>query len=94
MRRIVEPLARMGAVVETQDGHPPLTVRGAELHAEEFQLSVASAQVKTALILAALQTAGRTVVEEPAASRDHTERLLPAFGAARILVAPFWREQR
>jgi 3-phosphoshikimate 1-carboxyvinyltransferase len=81
MRRIAEPLARMGAVIESADGRPPLTVRGRALHAEEFQLAVASAQVKTALVLAGLQTRGRTVVEEPAASRDHTERLLPAFGA-------------
>jgi 3-phosphoshikimate 1-carboxyvinyltransferase len=81
MRRIVEPLARMGAAIDTEDGRPPLTVHGTELRPAEFRLSVASAQVKTALLLAGLQTGGRTVVEEPAASRDHTERLLPAFGA-------------
>lgn len=81
MRRIVEPLARMGAVFETQDGRPPVTVHGRDLVPREFRLAVASAQVKTALILAGLQTVGRTVVEEPGASRDHTERLLPAFGA-------------
>jgi len=81
MRRIVEPLARMGARIDTSDGCPPVTVHGGALHAAEFQLAVASAQVKTALVLAGLQTNGRTVVEEPAASRDHTERLLPAFGA-------------
>jgi len=81
MRRIVEPLSRMGAVFESDDGRPPVTVHGRTLAAREFRLSVASAQVKTALILAGLQTTGRTVVEEPGASRDHTERLLPAFGA-------------
>jgi len=81
MRRIVEPLSRMGAAFETDDGRPPVTVHGRALSAHEFRLNVASAQVKTALILAGLQTRGRTVVEEPGASRDHTERLLPAFGA-------------
>jgi len=81
MRRVVEPLARMGALVDTTDGRPPVTVRGRPLRPAEILLNVASAQVKTALVLAGLQTSGRTVVEEPAASRDHTERLLPAFGA-------------
>ncbi|MEW6271231.1 MAG: 3-phosphoshikimate 1-carboxyvinyltransferase [Thermodesulfobacteriota bacterium] len=80
MRRIVEPLTRMGAVLETRDGRPPVTVRGGSLRGADFRLSVASAQVKTAIVLAALQAAGRTTVEEPGASRDHTERLLPAFG--------------
>lgn len=81
MRRVVEPLSRMGAVIDTDDGRPPVTVRGRALRPAEFTLNVASAQVKTALILAGLNAAGRTVVEEPGASRDHTERLLPAFGA-------------
>lgn len=80
MRRIVEPLERMGAKLETNDGRPPVRVTGGVLRAAEFKLSVASAQVKTAIILAALQATGRTTVEEPGASRDHTERLLPAFG--------------
>ena len=81
MRRVVEPLSRMGAVIDTDEGRPPVTVRGRALRPAEFALNVASAQVKTALILAGLNAAGRTVVEEPGASRDHTERLLPAFGA-------------
>lgn len=80
MRRIVEPLARMGASIDTTDGRPPVTVHGRRLEPAEFSLNVASAQVKTALILAGLNARGRTVVEEPGASRDHTERLLPAFG--------------
>jgi 3-phosphoshikimate 1-carboxyvinyltransferase len=81
MRRVVEPLGRMGASIDTTDGRPPVTVHGRALKPAEFTLPVASAQVKTALILAGLHTEGRTVVEEPGASRDHTERLLPAFGA-------------
>lgn len=81
MRRVVEPLARMGAEIDTHDGRPPVTVHGRPLRPAAFTLNVASAQVKTALLLAGLHTAGRTVVEEPGASRDHTERLLPAFGA-------------
>lgn len=81
MRRVVEPLARMGAAIDTTEGRPPVTVHGRPLRPAEFTLNVASAQVKTALILAGLNTKGRTVVEEPGASRDHTERLLPAFGA-------------
>jgi cyclohexadieny/prephenate dehydrogenase / 3-phosphoshikimate 1-carboxyvinyltransferase len=81
MRRIVEPLARMGASIDTTDGRPPVTVHGRTLQPAEFSLNVASAQLKTALLLAGLNARGRTVVEEPGASRDHTERLLPAFGA-------------
>ena len=81
MRRVVEPLSRMGAAIDTTDGRPPVTVHGRPLRPAQFVLNVASAQVKTALVLAGLHTDGRTVVEEPGASRDHTERLLPAFGA-------------
>jgi 3-phosphoshikimate 1-carboxyvinyltransferase len=80
MRRIMEPLAAMGARIESPDGKPPLTVRGGALRAGRFDLPIASAQVKTALLLAGLQTRGETSVAEPALSRDHTERLLPAFG--------------
>ena len=80
MRRVIEPLARMGARIESSDGLPPLSVQGVRLHPARLELSVASAQVKTALVLAALQTRGVTSITEPGASRDHTERLLPAFG--------------
>jgi 3-phosphoshikimate 1-carboxyvinyltransferase len=80
MRRIVEPLSAMGASFDTRDGHPPVVVRGGALHAADFTLAIASAQVKTALVLAALQATGRTTIAEPGASRDHTERLLRAFG--------------
>ena len=80
MRRVAEPLVAMGARVETTDGHAPVTVHGAALAAIEWRLSVASAQVKSAVLLAGLRARGTTRVVEPLASRDHTERLLPHFG--------------
>ncbi|HSD76472.1 MAG TPA: 3-phosphoshikimate 1-carboxyvinyltransferase, partial [Solirubrobacteraceae bacterium] len=61
---------------------PPLTIDGGGLHGIAYELPVASAQVKTALLLAGLQADGVTRVSEPSASRDHTERMLPAFGVA------------
>jgi 3-phosphoshikimate 1-carboxyvinyltransferase len=83
MRRVLEPLARMGAtiVAEGADGRPPLRVEGTSLTGAAHVLPIASAQVKSALLLAGLQARGRTTVEEPAASRDHTERMLLDFGA-------------
>ncbi len=80
MRRVADPLAEMGAEVETSDGHAPLTIRGRGLRAHRHVLEVASAQVKSALILAGMQTDGETAIEQPARSRDHTERMLCAMG--------------
>ena len=82
MRRVVEPLSRMGAVIETSaEGRPPLRVRkGPELLGLDYALPVASAQVKSALLLAGLYAQGQTCVTEPAPTRDHTERMLRAFG--------------
>jgi 3-phosphoshikimate 1-carboxyvinyltransferase len=80
MARVTEPLAEMGAVFETRGGLLPVGVRGGFLRAGTHELRVASAQVKTAVLLAGLRADGRTVVTEPAPSRDHTERMLPAFG--------------
>jgi 3-phosphoshikimate 1-carboxyvinyltransferase len=81
MRRVAEPLARMGARVETRaDGRPPLTVHGAHLRGIDITLEIPSAQVKSAIMLAGLQAEGRTTVREPAPTRDHTERALAAFG--------------
>ena len=80
MRRVMEPLALMGARLEATDGHPPLTVHGARLHAIAHTPSVPSAQVKSAVLLAGLHADGTTSVVEPAATRDHTERALQAFG--------------
>lgn len=81
MRRIIEPLERMGARIESADGRPPLTVHGAALRGIRWRPVVPSAQVKSAVLLAGLQGEGRTEVEEPAVTRDHTERALAAFGA-------------
>ncbi len=83
MARVVEPLRRMGADVDGRDGGrlAPLSIRGGRLRAVRHELNVASAQVKSALVLAGLQADGVTEITEPAASRDHTERMLAAFGA-------------
>ena len=80
MRRIVEPLERMGARIRTSGGRPPLVIRGAALRAATYEPPVASAQVKSAILLAGLHAAGTTQVIEPVPTRDHTERALPAFG--------------
>jgi 3-phosphoshikimate 1-carboxyvinyltransferase len=75
--RVVEPLAAMGAGVEAHEGRfPPLTVRGGELHGIEYELPVASAQVKSCVLIAGMLAAGNTVVTERSQSRDHTERML------------------
>jgi len=83
MRRVTEPLARMGAVIETTgDGPPPLPIRGgAQLRSIDFESPVASAQVKSAVLLAGLYADGITRVTEPHPTRDYTERMLRAFGA-------------
>ena len=82
MRRVVEPLALMGARVETGDeGKPPLRIRGGKLRGIEYFTPVASAQVKSLVLFAGLQAEGETVVEEPVRTRDHSELALRAFGA-------------
>ncbi|HJS93967.1 MAG TPA: 3-phosphoshikimate 1-carboxyvinyltransferase [Solirubrobacteraceae bacterium] len=79
--RIAEPLARMGARIEAREGrYPPFTVHGAPLQGIEYELPVASAQVKSCVLLAGLVT-DATTVSETVASRDHTERMLAAAGA-------------
>lgn len=81
MRRVTEPLARMGARIDTHEGLPPLHVRGGQpLHGISYTLPVASAQVKSALLLAGLYAQGETEVIEPHPTRDYTERMLAAFG--------------
>lgn len=82
MRRVIEPLSRMGAVIESEAGGlPPLRVRGGRrLQGIDYTLPVASAQVKSALLLAGLYADGETVVREPHPTRDYTERMLAAFG--------------
>jgi 3-phosphoshikimate 1-carboxyvinyltransferase len=81
MKRIIDPLERMGARVEAQDGHAPLVVHGGSLRAIEYKTPVASAQVKSCVLLAGLYADGETHVEEPTRTRDHTEIALQAFGA-------------
>jgi 3-phosphoshikimate 1-carboxyvinyltransferase len=81
MERVAVPLRLMGAHIETQAGCPPVHIEGTPaLRALQYALPVASAQVKSALLLAALKADGRTRLTEPAPSRDHTERMLRAFG--------------
>ena len=84
MRRVTEPLARMGARIDTEeDGTPPLRIHGGQrLRGQRHTLAVASAQVKSALLLAGLWSEGETCVTEPAPTRDHTERMLQGFGCA------------
>ena len=80
MRRVIAPLTEMGASITAVDGHPPLTIDGTALHGIAYRPEVPSAQVKSAVLLAGLHASGRTTVLEPAATRDHTERALEAFG--------------
>ncbi|MGB9430166.1 MAG: 3-phosphoshikimate 1-carboxyvinyltransferase [Gammaproteobacteria bacterium] len=81
MLRVIEPLSRMGAQVDSDQGHAPLKVHGrGPLKSMRYELPVASAQVKSALLLAGLQAEGETWLREPALTRDHTERMLAAFG--------------
>jgi 3-phosphoshikimate 1-carboxyvinyltransferase len=83
MKRIVEPLARMGASIVGRRGNdlPPLCIRGGRLSGLRYEMPVASAQVKSSLLLAGLYAAGPTTVVEPLPSRDHTERMLASMGA-------------
>jgi 3-phosphoshikimate 1-carboxyvinyltransferase len=87
MERIAEPLRAMGATVETIDGHLPLRVAGRALRGIEYTLPVASAQVKSCILLAGVYAEGSTTVVEPAPTRDHTERMLQQAGA-RVTVRP------
>jgi len=82
MNRVAKPLREMGAVIETAaEGHPPLTIRGGQkLSGMHYDMPMASAQVKSCLLLAGLYAAEKTSVAEPAPTRDHTERMLQGFG--------------
>jgi 3-phosphoshikimate 1-carboxyvinyltransferase len=83
MARVVAPLREMGARIDGRDGGrlAPLTIRGGSLHGIRYPMPVASAQVKSAILLAGLCADGDTVVQEEEATRDHTERMLDAMGA-------------
>jgi 3-phosphoshikimate 1-carboxyvinyltransferase len=78
--RIADPLTEMGATVESADGRPPLAIEGGELRGIRYELPVASAQVKSCVLLAGLYAAGQTTVVEPLPTRDHTELMLEAAG--------------
>lgn len=83
MKRVIEPLTRMGAKIESQQGGlAPLIIHGNRLHPIHYQSPVASAQVKSCVLLAGLYAPGITTVTEPYLSRDHTERMLNDFGVA------------
>ena len=83
MRRVAEPLAAMGARIETREGCPPVRILPADaLRGIRYRMPMASAQVKSALLLAGLYAQGETTVIEPAPTRDHTERMLGGFGVA------------
>ncbi len=84
MRRVTEPLRRMGAQIEDNDGRAPIRIRGSRLHGVVHRLEIASAQVKSALLLAGLHADGPTTIIEPGPSRDHTERLLTVMGAELV----------
>jgi len=80
MKRIIEPLTQMGAEIESSDGHAPLIIRGDDLRAIRYEPPVASAQIKSCVLLAGLFAEGRTTVVEKTPTRDHTERMLRHFG--------------
>jgi 3-phosphoshikimate 1-carboxyvinyltransferase len=83
MRRVIDPLRKMGGRLFARRGDtlPPLVIQGSALEGIDYTLPVASAQLKTALLLAGLQAQGSTIIREPQPSRDHTERMLRAQGA-------------
>ncbi|GAB4162138.1 MAG: 3-phosphoshikimate 1-carboxyvinyltransferase [Candidatus Promineifilaceae bacterium] len=80
MRRITAPLRQMGAAISDQDGRAPLIIQPAPLHGIRYEMPVASAQVKSAILLAGLYAAGETAVYQPGPARDHTERMLRHMG--------------
>lgn len=103
MARVIEPLRRMGARISAREGdtQAPIAIRGGGLRATSYEIPVASAQVKSALLLAGLYADGETAVTEPAPTRDHTERMLQAMGAnvsfgegPRVTIRPLEREMR
>lgn len=83
MGRVIDPLTKMGAVIESNNGKPPLKIKGAQLlKGIDYDLPVASAQVKSCVLLAGLYAQGKTCVSEPETTRDHTERMLKGLGYA------------
>jgi 3-phosphoshikimate 1-carboxyvinyltransferase len=91
MERIAKPLRQMGANIRTREGRPPLEIQGGSLRAIDYALPVASAQVKSAVLLAGLFAQGETIVREPGPARDHTERILKAQGVEVQIDGPVIR---
>ncbi|MFZ2196935.1 MAG: 3-phosphoshikimate 1-carboxyvinyltransferase [Thermodesulfovibrionales bacterium] len=87
MGRVIKPLSLMGAsiIARDNDRYPPLAIRGGNLRPVTYRMPVASAQVKSSLMLAGLFTEGDTEIIEPIRSRDHSEKMLPAFGAEIVV---------
>ena len=85
MGRVIVPLELMGARIESRDKKPPLTIHGGALKGLHYRTEVPSAQIKSAVLLAGLQSEGTTVVQETAATRNHTELALRAFGATLLI---------
>ena len=83
MSRIVRPMTEMGASImgRSNDSLAPLAIRGGNLHGIDYEMPVASAQLKSSILIAGLYAKGKTIVRQPAASRDHTERMMTAMGA-------------
>jgi len=94
MERVAAPLRLMGARIECPDGRPPVRLTGGPLQGVSYELPVASAQLKSALLLAGVQAEGMTQVIEPAPSRDHTERLLTRCGASLKKDGRTWTVER
>ena len=82
MQRVIEPLSRMGANLVGREGRElaPLEINGGDLKGIEYSMPIASAQVKSAILLAGLQAEGLTIIEEPQNSRNHTELMIKGFG--------------
>ena len=83
MGRVIKPLREMGAEItaRAEDTYPPIVIRGKQLNPIKYNMPIASAQVKSAILLAGLYAGGETEIIEPLKSRDHTERMLPSYGA-------------
>lgn len=81
MNRVIKPLSQMGAKINSKEGYAPLEIEGTQLNSMEYTMPVASAQVKSSILLASLYAQGQTVINEPVQSRNHTEIMLNYFGA-------------
>ena len=81
MKRISEPLSKMNAIINTSNGCLPIIIKGSKLIKNKFELKIPSAQIKSGILLASLNTEGETIIIENKITRDHTEIMLKSFGA-------------